>query len=72
MNSSIIIRLPGFAVPAEDSQTPQTPAAPLVVDSAVSDEALMAQICDGQQGSAGHPVPSLRPSGADGGDAYSA
>ncbi len=49
MNSSIIIRLPGFAVPAEDSQTPQTPAPPLIVDSAVSDEALMAQICDGSR-----------------------
>ncbi len=49
MNSSIIIRLPGFAVPAEDSQAPQTPAAPLVVDFAVSDEALMAQICEGSR-----------------------
>ena len=49
MNSSVTIRLPGFAVPTEDSQTPQAPAAPLVVDSAVSDEALMAQICEGSR-----------------------
>jgi len=49
MNSSVTIRLPGFAVATDDSQTPQAPAAPLVVDSAVSDEALMAQICDGSR-----------------------
>jgi RNA polymerase sigma-70 factor (ECF subfamily) len=49
MNSSVTIRLPGFAVAAEDSQTPKNPAAPPVVDYAVSDEGLMAQICDGNR-----------------------
>ena len=45
VNSSVTIRLPGFAVPAEGSQTTATP----VADFAVSDEALMAQICDGSR-----------------------
>jgi RNA polymerase sigma-70 factor, ECF subfamily len=45
MNSSVIVRLPRFTVPAEESQTPAGSAADAsVVDS---DEALMAQICEG-------------------------
>jgi RNA polymerase sigma-70 factor, ECF subfamily len=45
MNSSVIVRLPRFAVLPEESQTPAGSAADAsVVDS---DEALMAQICEG-------------------------
>lgn len=47
MNSSVTIRLPGFAVPAHDSQTPDATVTASVTDTEVSDEALMAQICDG-------------------------
>lgn len=43
MNSSFTIRLPGLAVPREGNQT----TAARVADAAVSDEAVMAQICDG-------------------------
>jgi RNA polymerase sigma-70 factor (ECF subfamily) len=49
MNSYVTIRLPGLAIPAEDRQASAAPAATSVVDSAVSDEALMAQICDGSR-----------------------
>lgn len=45
MNSSVTIRLPGFAV--NDSQTSETTAAAPVPDTEVCDEALMAQICEG-------------------------
>jgi RNA polymerase sigma-70 factor (ECF subfamily) len=48
VNSSVTIRLPGFAVPSEDTQTPAAPPAG-VADSAVSDEAVMAQICEGSR-----------------------
>lgn len=47
MNSSVTIRLPGFAVPTDDSQTSDATAAVPVLETQVSDEALMAQICEG-------------------------
>jgi RNA polymerase sigma-70 factor (ECF subfamily) len=47
MNSSVTIRLPGLAIPTKRGQTSVAPAAALVVDSGTSDEALMAQICEG-------------------------
>ena len=47
MNSSVTIRLPGLAIPTKDSQRLTAPAAAAVIDCAVSDEALMAQICEG-------------------------
>jgi RNA polymerase sigma-70 factor (ECF subfamily) len=49
MNSSVTVRLLGFAVGTEDSQTSEVPIAAPVVDAAVSDEALMAQICEGSR-----------------------
>jgi RNA polymerase sigma-70 factor, ECF subfamily len=49
MNSYVTIRLPGFDAPTEDRQTPVVPAAAPVADSVVSDEALMAQICEGSR-----------------------
>lgn len=45
MNSSVTIRLPGFAV--NDSPTMEATAAAPVTDAEVCDEALMAQICEG-------------------------
>ena len=45
MNSSVTIRLPGFAV--KDSQTSEATVKAPVTDTEVSDEALMCQICDG-------------------------
>jgi RNA polymerase sigma-70 factor (ECF subfamily) len=47
MNSSVTIRLPGFAVPTDDSQTSDATAAVPVLETQVSDEALMAQVCEG-------------------------
>jgi len=50
MNSSVTIRLPGFAVPAaKDSQTSQGTAATPPLDTAASDRALMDQICSGSR-----------------------
>ncbi len=49
MNSSITIRLPGLAVPSENEKTSEAPAGKPVVEAAVSDEALMAQICVGSR-----------------------
>jgi RNA polymerase sigma-70 factor (ECF subfamily) len=49
MNSSVTIRIPGFGVRANDSQTSQAPAAAPISDAQVSDEALMSQICDGSR-----------------------
>ena len=49
MNSSVTIRLPGFAVPAKDSRTSEATAAAPVLDTAGSDEALMDQICNGSR-----------------------
>jgi len=49
MNSSMTIRLPGLAVPGEIGKTSEAPAANPVVETAVSDEALMAQICKGSR-----------------------
>lgn len=46
MNSSITIRLPGLGVPTENEKTSGAPAANPVVEAAVSDEALMVQICE--------------------------
>lgn len=45
MNSSVTIRLPGFAV--NDSPTAEATSAAPVPDVQLCDEALMAQICDG-------------------------
>jgi RNA polymerase sigma-70 factor, ECF subfamily len=45
VNSSITIPLPGFAVSTEGTQTTAAP----VADFAVSDEAVMAQVCDGSR-----------------------
>jgi len=45
MNSSVTIRLPGFAV--NDNTTSEAKAAASVSDVEVCDEALMAQICEG-------------------------
>ncbi len=49
MNSSITIRLPGLAVPGENGKTSEAPAANPVVEATVSDEALMASVCDGDK-----------------------
>jgi RNA polymerase sigma-70 factor (ECF subfamily) len=46
MNSSVTLRLPGFGVPADESQASGA-ATVTVADSGISDEALMSQICDG-------------------------
>jgi RNA polymerase sigma-70 factor, ECF subfamily len=45
MNSSVIIRIPGFVV--NDNTTSEAKAAAPVLDVEVCDEALMAQICEG-------------------------
>jgi RNA polymerase sigma-70 factor, ECF subfamily len=47
MNSSVTIRLPGFAIVAKEGQAFEAAVTNTVPDSAVSDEALMAQICEG-------------------------
>ena len=47
MNSSVTIRLPGFAVPVHDGQTPDATAAAPIPDAEISDEVLMTQICEG-------------------------
>lgn len=47
MNSSVIARLPGIAISKENGKPSQTVAVPPVVESEVSDETLMAQICEG-------------------------
>jgi RNA polymerase sigma-70 factor (ECF subfamily) len=49
MNSTATIRLPGFAAPAEDRQASVVPAIGPLVDSAVSDESLMAQVGQGNR-----------------------
>jgi len=49
MNSSATIRLPGLARANDNGKTSQAPAAHPVVQPAVSDEALMAQICQGSR-----------------------
>jgi RNA polymerase sigma-70 factor, ECF subfamily len=49
MNSSVTIRLPGFAVPAKDIQTPEATAGAPLLETAASDEALMDQICQGSR-----------------------
>src|SRR6266849_2090440 len=49
MNSSITIRLPGLAVPGENGKTSEAPAANPVVEATVSDEDLMASVCDGDK-----------------------
>jgi RNA polymerase sigma-70 factor, ECF subfamily len=49
MNSSATIRIPGFAVPAEDHQPSVAPVEAQVIDPAVSDEALVVQICAGSR-----------------------
>jgi len=48
MNSFVTIQVPRFAVSAKDRQTSEAPAAAApVLDTSVSDEALIFQICDG-------------------------
>jgi RNA polymerase sigma-70 factor, ECF subfamily len=50
MSSSIIIRLSsGLAVPPDSEKTSGAPAANPVVEAAVSDEAVMVQICEGSR-----------------------
>jgi RNA polymerase sigma-70 factor, ECF subfamily len=49
MNSSVTIRLPGFAVPTDESEASVAPDAAQLVDSTVSDDALMARICEGDK-----------------------
>ena len=49
MNSTFTIRLPGLAVPGENGKTSDAAAANPVVEAAVSDEGLMASICDGDK-----------------------
>ena len=46
MNSSVTIRLSGLAVPSDDAKVTEALVATPVVDSGVSDEALIAQICE--------------------------
>jgi len=48
MNSSASIRLPGLAVPTDDREPSVVSSAP-VVDCVVSDEALIAQVCEGSR-----------------------
>jgi RNA polymerase sigma-70 factor (ECF subfamily) len=47
MNSSVTIRLAGFAVPTEEHQPAAAPVEAPVIESQVSDDVLMAQICEG-------------------------
>jgi RNA polymerase sigma-70 factor (ECF subfamily) len=49
MNSTFTIRLPGLAVAGESGKTSEAPAANPVLEAAVSDEALMASICEGDK-----------------------
>src|ERR1700687_811704 len=56
MNSSVTIRLPGFAIPDQNQQKNtqkeevyECPAAPLAVEGGVSDEILLSQICEGSR-----------------------
>lgn len=49
MNSSVTIRIPGFAVPTENHEPFAAPVEIQVVDAAVSDEALIVQICEGNR-----------------------
>jgi RNA polymerase sigma-70 factor, ECF subfamily len=49
MNSTFTVRLPGLAVPGENGKTSDTPAANPAVEAWVSDEILMASICDGDK-----------------------
>jgi len=48
MNPGVTIRLPGLAVSNQDGRASQA-VAPPAVDSEVSDDALMAQICEGSR-----------------------
>lgn len=49
MNSPVTIRLPRFTVPSEESRTSEAPTSSPVLDTATSDEAVMAQISDGSR-----------------------
>lgn len=49
MNSSVTIRLPGFVVPAAGSRTSEASASSPVLDTAASDEAVIAQISNGSR-----------------------
>ena len=48
MNSYVTIRLPGLAISTDDREPSVVSSAP-VVDSVVSDEALIAQVCEGSR-----------------------
>jgi len=49
MNTTFTIRLHGLAVPGESGRTSEAPAANPALEAAVSDEALMASICEGDK-----------------------
>jgi len=49
MNSSVIPRLPGIAVAKENGKASRTLASSPVVEPELSDETLMAQICEGSR-----------------------
>ena len=49
MNSSVTIRMPRFAIAAKDGQPSAVSAAAPILDTSISDEGLMAQICDGSR-----------------------
>jgi RNA polymerase sigma-70 factor, ECF subfamily len=53
MNSTFTIRLPGLAVPGENGKTSEAPAVNPVLEAALSDEALMASVCDGDKNALG-------------------
>jgi len=53
MNSSVTIRLPGFAIPDENEKKKEkvweTSVAPEAAEACVSDEILLSQICEGEK-----------------------
>jgi RNA polymerase sigma-70 factor, ECF subfamily len=49
MNYSVTIRLPGLAIPSENGKVSQAPVAPSAPESGVSDETLIAQMCEGSR-----------------------
>jgi RNA polymerase sigma-70 factor (ECF subfamily) len=49
MNYSVTFRLPRLAIPNDNGKASEAPVAPPAVESGVSDEALIAQICEGSR-----------------------
>ena len=49
MNSTLTIRLPGLAAPGETRKISEAPAVNPVLEVAVSDETLMASVCEGDK-----------------------